>query len=465
MMIAILKRDVQAHWRSQQFAVLLVLSIVLFAMSAWVACEAYREQMAFYTRSVAEGAREPDTRFAYLYARPSPLAFVAAGSASCQHAGYGLTTKGGWTPKYRQARNFKMPSVPDLDWVFIISVIFSLYALLLSFRSISAEKAAGTLRLTLANPVGRSHLLLAKYLAVLLTIAPALLIGLLVNLIVISVLLPDGLTLALVPRLLLVVILGLLLISAFVFLGLLVSCLLTPSAVVLLVVLSVWIVSVIIIPNASGIVADTVAQVPTEFQTARQEPLHRVEVRDEMADLRRRVEKGEVTDEKAIRRMARDLFDQGLDSIRNIYTAYDDATRRRMALARQIARVSPNALFQYASESLAHTGFTRDQRFRRDVKAYSEIFDRYVLDKTGQLVPFVGWGIVFTAELEGQTIEIPSWTENYDGDLSDFPVFAETPFSLRRALREAILDLGGLACWNLILAALAFTAFARCDVR
>jgi ABC-type transport system involved in multi-copper enzyme maturation permease subunit len=262
-----------------------------------------------------------------------------------------------------------------------------------------------------------------------------------------------------------VLVLGLLLISAFVFLGLLVSCLLRSSAVVLLVVLSVWIVLAIIVPNVSGIVANMVAEVPSEFEAARQEPLCRVEVLKEMDELRGRVERGELTDRAAIERAARELFDRGLEKIRDVFMAYDEATRRRIATGRRIARVSPIALFQYASESLANTGFIRDRRFLRDVKAYSEIYDQYILEKTGELIPFVSWGIGFQAELDGETIEIQSWAENYEGDMSDFPVFAETPCDLRQGVREAALDLGGLAFWNLVLAALAFAAFARCDVR
>jgi ABC-type transport system involved in multi-copper enzyme maturation permease subunit len=464
-MVAIVKREIQAHLHSQQFFVLLALSVVLFAMSAWVTSKTHHEQMAQYREGVTSNASSPDTRFTYLYAEPSPLGFVAAGSASCRHAGYGLTAKGGWLPRYRRAQNFKLPSVPDLDWVFIISVVFSLYALLLSFRSVSGEKQSGTLRLTLSNALGRSGLLLAKYLATLLTIAPALLIGVLVNLTMVSVLFPDALQMGLIPRMVAALVLGLLLISAFIFLGLLVSCLVTPSAVVLLVVLSVWIVLVIIVPNVSGIVANMVAEVPSEFEAARQEPLCRSEVGDEMRALRGRVEGGELTDRETIERAARELFDQGLEKIRDVYMAYDEATRRRIATGRRIARASPIALFQYASESLANTGFIRDGRFLRDVKAYSEIYDQYILEKTGELIPFVGWGIVFQTELDGETIEVQSWTENYEGDMSDFPVFVETPCDLRQGVREAVLDLGGLAFWNLILAALAFAAFARCDVR
>ena len=464
-MLAVLKREIQAHLHSQQFAILLVLSVILFAMSAWVAARAHRERLAQYREGIAKIKESSDAGGTYLHARPSPLAFVAAGSASSRHAGYSLNPRGTWRPLNRETRNFKMPSVSDLDWVFIISIVFSLYALLLSFRSISGEKQIGTLRLTLSNAIGRSHLLLAKYLAILLTITPALLIGILVNLTIVSVLVPDALTLELVPRMGFVVILGLLLISVFIFLGLLVSSLLTPSAVVLLVVLSVWIVVAVIIPNASGITASRITSMPSEFRAASQVKPLIGEIYDEMTALRSRVEKGEITDRKTIERMAREMFDRGLMRIQNVHMSYDEATRRRIATARRIARSSPIAMFEYACESLANTGFVRDQRLLRDVRAYSEIFDRYVFEKTGQLIPFVSWASSFEVEVNGETIEVHSWADSYDGDMSDFPPFVETPCDLRQGLREAVFDLGGLAILNLMLAALAFAAFARCDVR
>jgi ABC-type transport system involved in multi-copper enzyme maturation permease subunit len=58
--------------------------------------------------------------------------------------------------------------------------------------------------------------------------------------------------------------------SIFAFLGLLVSSLVGRSSVVLLILLSVWILFVVVVPNVSGILSNKLTSVPSEFQTARQ---------------------------------------------------------------------------------------------------------------------------------------------------------------------------------------------------
>ena len=55
--------------------------------------------------------------------------------------------------------------------------------------------------------------------------------------------------------------------------------------------------------------------------------------------------------------------------------------------------------------------------------------------------------------------------EEYRGDKSDFPQFAERRQGLGAGIKGALFDLAGLLVWNIILAGLAFSAFLRTDVR
>jgi ABC-type transport system involved in multi-copper enzyme maturation permease subunit len=64
-----------------------------------------------------------------------------------------------------------------IDLSFVISMILSLFAVLLVFDSFSGEREQGTLKLLLSNPVGRVQLLIGKFLGALLTMAVPLTIG------------------------------------------------------------------------------------------------------------------------------------------------------------------------------------------------------------------------------------------------------------------------------------------------
>jgi hypothetical protein len=71
---------------------------------------------------------------------PNPLVLLADGGSKHQPPRYRFEPKGRLTPFSGVPKNFKMPSVPELDWAFIIKVVISLYVLLLAFRGISGEK-------------------------------------------------------------------------------------------------------------------------------------------------------------------------------------------------------------------------------------------------------------------------------------------------------------------------------------
>ncbi len=466
-MTTVIKREILEHLQSLLFIILIVLSILLFSMNGWVSVKKHREQMTRYSDGVTGVAQNPSTVGTSLYMRPNPLVLLADGGSKYQPPGYSLGPKGNLTTLPAGPKNFKMPFVPELDWAFIIKVVFSLYVLLLAFRGISGEKEIGTLRLILSNTIRRNQLLLAKYISIILTTGIPLILGGLVSLCIVSILLPQALSLSVVPRFVLIVLLAFFYLSIFAFLGLFVSSLVGRSSVVLLILLSVWILFVVVVPNVSGILSDKLSSVPSEFQTARQVgPILKEEIWARIDKVKERVNRGELTTEEAIKKETDRAYEEGQEEIRNHYAVYENAMKRRANAARNLSRLSPTALFQFASESLADTGPRREERFEKDAKAYSSIYDNYILEKVGRLVGTSYWSFGSGITVNGKYINISSpHPQEYEGDKSDFPHFAESSPNLPGNMQEALLDLAGLSLWNLILAVLAFWAISRCDVR
>lgn len=423
--------------------------------------------MIRYSDGVIRIARNPSTRETSLYMHPNPLVLLADGGSKYQPPGYSLAPKGKLIPLPAGPKNFKMPFVPELDWVFIIKVVFSLYVLLLAFRSISGEKEIGTLRLVLSNTLRRSQLLTAKYISIILTIGIPLILGGLISLSIFSILLPQALSLSVILRIGLMILLAFFYLSIFTFLGLFVSSLVYRSSVVLLILLSIWILFVIVVPNVSGILSNKLTNAPSEFQTAKQVgPIIKKQVWAEIYKIKDRVKKGELTNEETIKSETDRAFEKGQENVRNHYVVYESAMKRRTKLARKLSRFSPTALFQFASESLADTGYRREERFQKDTETYSSIYDAYILQKIGKLVGTSYWHFSTTVIINGKRTYISSPTpQEYQGDKSDFPKFVESNPNLSRNMQEAFVDLAGLSLWNLILAMLAFWAISRCDVR
>jgi ABC-type transport system involved in multi-copper enzyme maturation permease subunit len=338
---------------------------------------------------------------------------------------------------------------------------------MLAFRGISGEKENGTLRLILSNTLNRNQVLLAKYVSIILTIGIPLIAGSLVSLSSMSIFMPQICGMTEIARISLMIVLGFFYLSIFALLGLFVSSMVGRSSVVLLILLSAWILAVVVVPNVSGILSDKLARVPSEYQTARQVgSILQEQVWARIDKVRERIKQGELTDKTAIKKETDSAYEKGQEDVRNHYALYENAMKHRSNVARNLSRLSPTGLFQFACESLADTGPRREERFLKDADAYSDIYDNYILEKVGRLVGTSYWSFGSGVTVNGKYIDISSpQPQEYQGDKSDFPQFVESNPNLAHNVQEAALDLAGLSIWNLVLAGLAFRAISRCDVR
>jgi ABC-type transport system involved in multi-copper enzyme maturation permease subunit len=466
-MKTIIRREFLDHVQSLQFMVLLVLSLVLFAGNGLVFVRSYGARTDAYQKKMAFMNSWKSTVRLQLYRRPNQLTFVADGGDNGRPSEYYLLPGGQITAGAPNVRAFKLPVVPPLDWSFIIGVLFSLYAILLGYNSVSGEKEQGTLRLVLSNPLGRVKLLTAKYVSILLVLLVPLLAGILVSLIIGAVSLPQLLTLANMSRAGLVFILALAYVSLFAFLGLLFSALIPRSTLVLLALLTVWVVFSVVIPSSSVILGEKFSSAPREIQTARMfEPMVGKELDAKIAEIVKRAEGGGFKTEEDMRAAADQAFEEGQVKVKQFYEDFRRTQRQRLEVVRNLSRLSPAALFQYAAEGVIGSGPGGDDRFLRQVREYSRVYDAYILKKLGKVVQMSNFTFSEIVDFNGKKTRLDSpESREYEGDKSDFPVFSERTVSLGAGLKSALGDLAGLILWNILLAGLAFSAFLRTDVR
>lgn len=466
-MKTIIKRELLDHIKSIQFIVLLAVGILLFAANGVVFIQHYAQVNSDYRLHVSEAEQSPSTAFIALYRSPSPWLFMAEGGEKSSPAGYYLSPKQTLSAMPFGPRNFRLPEIPELDWAFIIKVVFSLYVILLGFEAVSGEKERGTLRLVLSNPVGRIKLLTAKYIAILASAAIPMLVGLIVSLIIIGVFVPSVISIQGLLRTFAIFLISLVYLSLFIFLSLLFSSLILRSSLALLALLSFWIIVAFIIPNTSSLIAESISKVPDEYNMAKLVgPTLQKGVSDKIKQIQDRVQKGEIKTEKGVIDEAKLIFNEGQDSIRKLYADYDNAMKQRASLARDISRISPVALFQYSLESLAGTGPGADDRFLQDAQKYSKVFDAYILKKVGEVVGTSPFFFTAYVSLNGKQIPVQSpFPQEFQGDRSDFPRFSESKSGLLGGFASGLWNFAGLLIWNIILAVLAFSSFVRADVR
>jgi ABC-type transport system involved in multi-copper enzyme maturation permease subunit len=152
---------------------------------------------------------------------------------------------------------------PPIDFVFIITVIYSLIAILFSHNSFSGESENGTLRLILSNPVSRAKLAIAKFLGGMSSILISLIISLAIG--VIYILLDNSISLKGIDLMALVFIflLSVFYISIFYLTGMICSAFTGSSSSSVLLGLFFWAVFTLTIPNLSPWVAAQLNGVPS----------------------------------------------------------------------------------------------------------------------------------------------------------------------------------------------------------
>jgi ABC-type transport system involved in multi-copper enzyme maturation permease subunit len=464
-MKTIIYREIRDHIQSLQFVVLLLFAVVLFAANGIVFARKFQAENAACGAAAAQF--RPDTRYVFLTRQPNPLLFLAEGGDLDRPASYYLMGKGYFNASAPRPRDYKLPDIPKLDWSFIVKTVFSLYVVLLGYAAVSGEKEMGTLRLVLSNPVGRARFLAAKYAAVMAAALIPLAVGCVVSLGILGVSLPQILTWGLASRVLALLALSAAYLSLFAFLSLLVSSVMRRSSLALLTLLAAWVFFAVLIPDTSGILAEKLAKVQSDYDAAKSiGPMIQKEVWSKIGALQPRIDKGELKTEVAIKAEADKAFEEGQEKVRFFEKSYEDSIAARAGLARSLARISPVAMFQYAAEDLAGSGLGREEAFRADLQAYARQFDAYVLKKSGKVVGQSNWSFSTSVTLNGKTVQIGSpRAEEYKGDMSDFPRFVERAPRLGDGVKGAAGDIAGLLLWNIVLAVAAFGAFLRADVR
>ena len=277
MLITLIQKEMMHHILSARFIALLVMCALLIPLNFHINYHRYLQRQIDYQEAVKkennkDPAEQPWTRrqttdpnlaVSKLILKPTPLSVFATGLESALPSYLGMTRNG------IQRGEPALSTAPiaflfgHLDFVFVVSTVFSLLALLFTFDAVAGEKEAGTVRVTLANALPRDIFLWSKliggYLIFIIPFLVSLLIGLLL-------LVSQGFPLAetdVFPRVLWLIFVSLLYIGVFFAVGAVISIYFDSSKTALIVAFTVWVFAVLILPRVGFLAAQVVAPVPT----------------------------------------------------------------------------------------------------------------------------------------------------------------------------------------------------------
>ncbi len=355
------------------------------------------------------------------------------------------------------------------DLLFVVKNVLSLVAILFTYNAICGEKENGTLRLMLSFAVPKDQLILSKmvggFLCLVVPLGVPVLLGVGLMTVFPSVHLSGEDWLRLVC---LLGVLGLY-VSVFFALGLCVSSCVTRSSASLLVLLSVWVVCVLVIPQGSAILAGQFVNI-----TSKQE--NRINLEDARMTW---LKDNEMKNNAFIERH------YGLPDYESLYTKwypsflaganrewaqrqreielpYWNARHRLLSLAMWLSRISPAAGVTYSVTNLARTGTADHRLFTDAVMRYQRNTALYLQQKRHRENESLHTGIDV---VDGSMRTQGSIEEGGKFDISDMPVFDYRSLSFGIAILLIMVDIVLLAVLVLGLFVAAYVFFIKYDAR
>jgi ABC-type transport system involved in multi-copper enzyme maturation permease subunit len=471
MMRVLFLKEIREAFASRRFWVILALCLVLIPLGVEVSLKGYRTRLQNYREAVRIYQEETKTVSDVLYregakafAPPSPLSFLSLGLELVNPNIAETQYKYGEPPAVmrlsnNQGRdNLYESFYGPLDLVFVVAVVMSFLAVILTYGAVAGEKEQGTLRQVLSNSVPRAGILLAKAAANSLVLLIPFLLALAASLALLEV---QGNPIAAVPgawaSIGLAVLIAVLFIGAFFNLGLLVSALTKQAVPALVALLLLWVSLYGVYPRLSSAVAQIIAPSKSEARVAL-----------EKAQLRRNVQKER---DAEIDRLLQTLPDDDAspaakegaktqEEIRNRYQAkleegwqamdrdVEARERKRNTMAVSIARLSPVTSFIRPLAELGRTGQLESEQFQAGVRRFGEALNRDIFEKNKMIRRKHGIQQNNRADMQAAP-----------------PVFTYAPAATEALVGEVLPDVVLLVLFNFVFFAGAFVAFLRYDAR
>ena len=469
---SIVRKEILENFLSLRFVLSLLLAIMVFTVSGFVFIRKYQQQVQDYSKNTNQSLaylRGHSERLYWvatlkheIYRKPKALALCAEGFEKSIPNYFLLSAFSRDYPEIRGRTNALLFGFYDVDWVYIISLFLSFAALIFSYNSCCGERENGTLRLILAGPVPRHKVLLGKYLGLMFMVGVPLLLGILVNLIIVTLSKDVALGGCEWAKIFGIGVLSLLYLSIFVLLGMFISSRTSRSVSSMVILLFLWVGLVILVPSSGRVVAKTLRKVPTQAQ------MH-----------------GRVTEmeEKWLEDLLAGKYGENAGSTSpNIeecnppahahgYTALTEARNKitdehinqitaQVAVGRRFTRISPTEIYRQACETFAGTGIRRFTELRRQISRYQADLKDYVRSRDAE-----DPNSLHLLYDEMVTAEIWRTISHNPVDFDTVLKFQERDLALGQSLKLAIWDIGLLILFNLVFFAAAFVSFLRYDVR
>ena len=478
MLITLIQKEIMHHILSVRFVALLLMCVLLIPLNFHINYHHYLKRQVDYQETLKDEnnkdtadqpwkqrkTTDPNLEVSKLILKPTPLSVFAKGLESALPSYLGMTRNGIRRGEAALSTAPVATLLGHLDFVFVVSTVFSLLALLFTFDAVAGEREAGTLRITLANALPRDIFLWSKLIGGYLVFIVPFLISLIIGL---FVLVWQGFPLAepdVFPRLLGLTFISLLYIGVFFAIGAVISIYFDSSKTALIVAFTIWVFAVLILPRVGFLAAQIVAPTSTAESVYREKAAQRAELHAALEMERGKIMgrmiqesntlQGEKTtgffrlDEEFVNKMNEEMAPVEEEArlkynelAAQLDRRYAQERKHQDAIGINFSRITPTSSFIFLATDATQTGqMKRDTYFQTGTRYY-ETLDAEMFSKISDAALI-------------QSEEIPS----------PMPPPPLRELTLGETLQHAALDLLLLCFFAVVLTTIAFLKFFRLDI-
>jgi len=403
--------------QNYRFMIALILGLTIIPLGIYVNGKDYQARYRNYQETVRiyEESHKTIQDVMHLggaaFRPPSPLSIISTGveylfPSSIESEGSLITSFGAQT-RFNNTRTLDNPQLylyGALDMTFIISIVISLLAMLLTYNSVAGEKEQRTLSLICSNAVPKNLIISAKMLAYGVLLSLTFFLGILLG---IFVLLMMGFEVwtgsGFILRFSLGVAVSIIYVLTFSNFGVLISSLNKRAVSAIISLMFCWAILFMIFPKASVIVSKII------------KPVRSQQVIDlEKSQIRRQLEEEEFNELQKLRNVfpvVKDMsmpefmkklkqedkdavaYDKKQNELKDYYQTkcaaewgrvdsfYENQRLNQAGLARDISRLSPISCFVHLMAELSNTGLLEYKQWKQTRSRLKQLLDSEINDK------------------------------------------------------------------------------------
>jgi len=470
MVLHIIKKEIYENFLSLRFAVTSILCFLVVTSSIVILGKGYCDDQYDYTRNSREHAEYLDSiehPWQIVYRGipvEKPVSKLAIFNKGISDAGrsariYGFRDTAYYTKKGRNPVNFLFPA---MDLLFFVSVVMSLLAIVFSYDAISGEKSNETLKLMVSYPVARSSIITSKWIGGYICLLLPFFLAVSGGLITLFVMIPDiefsGTEFLYFGIFLLFSCVYISIVYTF---GILVSANTARPSTSITVLLLIWVVFVLVIPNISASAASFFIKTDN-VQTVEQKK------REVMRAGRKeyRTKRMQYWEDKSLQTVPYGVYRRRLDKERYIKTrreineivrSYRLSMQAQIRLTKWISRLSPLASLKYAAGTVTGSGYEEDYAFRDAVDEYARkmivfTYDEWIAREQDR------------GRVQSGRYGRAKWS--FDADAApEFNYESRRIQDISHRAAHTAIDAGLLVFWNVVCLLGAFISFMRYDVK